>query len=262
MRSRSPDKTCFVLMPFREGLREIYTDVYVPVCQQNNIRCWRVDEIARPGSITRDIVEGILDADLILADLTGRNPNVFYELGISHATGNKTIMTAQSRDDVPFDIASYRVIFYDHTLRGCDKLRSQLDLAVKELVTALHRTNNPFQEVVASRGGMRQTGRQLLIKAVNTYHLTRALKDLIKERNILYLDDLRNIELPELLKRPGFGKTSLSQLCSVLLRYDLFEEPEWINSFIVENALDIHSHGIGPYRMDEIDLSEALRKVD
>lgn len=73
-------KKCFVLMPFKERLKEIYTEVYKPVCSENGIECWRVDEIARPGSITRDIVEGILDADIIIADLTTRNPNVFYGL--------------------------------------------------------------------------------------------------------------------------------------------------------------------------------------
>lgn len=240
------DKTCFVLMPFRDRLLEVYTDVYVPACKQNGIKCWRVDEIARPGSITRDIVEGILDADVILADLTDRNPNVFYELGIAHSTGNKTIMTAQSREDVPFDIASYRVIFYEHSLRGCDKLKTQLDLALKELVTAMHRTNNPFQEVLAFRGGIRPSGKQLLIKAVNTYALSRALKELIQEKNILYLEDLRKLELDQLLHRPGFGRGSLAQLCSILLDHDLFDDPVAMNRFIKDNSVDVHAHRVGP----------------
>lgn len=67
------DKTCFVLMPFAEEYREVYK----PVCKAAGIRSWRVDEVARPGSITRDIVEGIIDADIIIADLTSQNPNVF-----------------------------------------------------------------------------------------------------------------------------------------------------------------------------------------
>lgn len=92
--SRSDDKkSCFVLMPFTQSLYEIYAQIYQPVCKRNNLYCWRVDELFRPGSISRDIMEGILDADVIIADLTGRNPNVFYELGIAHATGNKTIMS-------------------------------------------------------------------------------------------------------------------------------------------------------------------------
>ena len=134
MNSSGHQKQCFVLMPFTQRLYEVYTDVYKMVCEQNELRSWRVDEISRPGSISRDIVEGILDADVVIADLTGRNLNVFYELGIAHATGNKTIMTCQSLEDVPFDIQSYRVIIYEHSLRGCEQLRSDLDRAVKEVV--------------------------------------------------------------------------------------------------------------------------------
>lgn len=102
----STDLECFTLMPFDEKYREIYDNVYKPVCAENGLSCWRVDEVSRPGSITRDIVEGIFDADIVIADLTTRNANVFYELGIAHCSGNKTIMTAQSMADVPFDIGN------------------------------------------------------------------------------------------------------------------------------------------------------------
>src|ERR1044072_4763865 len=182
----APEKKCFVLMPFQDKLKEIYSEVYVPVCTSNNIHCWRVDEIARPGSITRDIIEGILDADIIIADLTTRNANVFYELGIAHATSNKTIMTAQTTNDVPFDIASYRLIFYNHTLNGCKELSRKLDLAIKELIAALDRTNNPFQEVLATRGGSRIKQKPPLIKLVNYPNLTKPLRDYLQERGIMY----------------------------------------------------------------------------
>jgi hypothetical protein len=141
-------KKCFVLMPFTAALREVYDNVYRVVCSELNIDCWRVDEISRPGSITRDIIEGILDADIVIADLTGRNSNVFYELGIAHVVGNKTIMTAQSVTDVPFDIGNYRVILYEQSIGGAKPLAEKLRAAIGELLQALDRTNNPF-----SRGG-------------------------------------------------------------------------------------------------------------
>lgn len=71
------NKKCFVLMPFEEKYREIYTEVYKVVCAKNGIDCWRVDEVNKPGSITRDIINGIIKSDIIIADLTARNPNVF-----------------------------------------------------------------------------------------------------------------------------------------------------------------------------------------
>ncbi len=120
-------------MPFAQSLKEIYTEVYASVCAEREIQCTRVDEIARPGSITRDIIEGILDSDLIVADLSGRNANVFYELGIAHTCGNKTIMTSQDIVDVPFDIRNYRIILYDHSLTGCRKLAADLGKATNIL---------------------------------------------------------------------------------------------------------------------------------
>lgn len=232
------EKKCFVLMPFQDKLKEIYTDVYVPVCLSNNFHCWRVDEIARPGSITRDIVEGILDADIIIADLTTRNANVFYELGIAHATSNKTITTAQSMADVPFDIASYRVIFYEHTLNGCKQLAHKLDLAIKELVAALDRTNNPFQEVLASRGGSRIRQKIPLIKLVNYPNLTRPLRVFLQEQGAMYAEDLQVIDLQSLISKPGFGRDSLSQLCTIILHYDLYKDFGEFQTFIMENRID------------------------
>jgi hypothetical protein len=138
-------------MPFAAKYQEVYNQVYRPVCEANNVECWRVDEIARPGSITKDIVEGIIEADIVLADLTSKNANVFYELGIAHCVGNKTIMTSQSNEDVPFDIASYRVIFYEQSINGSKELTGKLDAAIKELLKSLDQTNNPVQEVLSSR---------------------------------------------------------------------------------------------------------------
>lgn len=204
-------KRCFVLMPFREKLKEIYTEVYKPTCQKNNIDCWRVDEISRPGSITRDIIEGILDSDIIIADLTTKNSNVFYELGIAHSSGNKTIMTAQSRGDVPFDIASYRVIFYEHTLNGCKKLTEKLDMAIKELLVALDRTNNPFQEILAARGGLRIKGKTPLIKAIPWDAVSIQLRRVFLDEGIIYLEDIKTLNLEDLMQKEGFGKDSLAQ---------------------------------------------------
>ncbi len=140
----SDKKNCFVIMPFADEYKEVYEEVYKPVCEANEIECWRVDEISRPGSITRDIIEGIIDADIIIADLTSKNPNVFYELGIAHSVGNKTIMTAQSTDDIPFDIGNYRVIVYEQSISGSKKFYAQLQNAIQDLLKALDQTNNPM----------------------------------------------------------------------------------------------------------------------
>lgn len=238
------EKKCFVLMPFTEKLREIYDRVYKEVCSQNNLKCWRVDEIARPGSITRDIIEGIIEADIIIADLTDKNSNVFYELGIAHSAGNKTIMTAQGIGNVPFDIASYRVILYDHTLRGCEKLKVDLDSAMKELIVALDRTNNPFQEVMATRGGMKLNRKTPLMKFIDYNYFSPNVRKVFDEQHILYIEDLKQLNLEDYLTKAGFGMESLSQICTLFMELELFSSYESFHSFVVKNRINIKNYRI------------------
>lgn len=183
-------KKCFVLMPFADQYREVYQEVYKPVCERSGMDCWRVDELARPGSITRDIVEGILDADVVIADLTSRNPNVFYELGIAHSVGNKTIMTTQGIADVPFDIANYRVLIYEQTIRGSKKLAGELERAIHELLAALDRTNNPLQEVLSQRSPIGVKKKAPLAKFVDLADLPGRMRQWLVDHNVVYAEDV------------------------------------------------------------------------
>ncbi len=232
-----PNKQCFVLMPFDPRYTEIYTEVYKPVCAANDLDCWRVDEIARPGSITRDIVEGIVDAEVVIADLTGQNPNVFYELGISHAVGNKTIMTAQSLSDVPFDVRSYRVLLYEQTLTGCRKLSIDLDKALKELLAALDRTSNPVQEVITSRTPLGLCQKTPLTKYVDVVNLPKRMRDWLQENNIVYAEDIAKIDLRELAKTPGIGNESLGRFIRQIIQHDLYHDVEALNEVMLNHRI-------------------------
>jgi hypothetical protein len=121
-------------MPFADRFTEVYEQVYRPCCHSLDVRCWRVDEVAGPGSITTDIINGVLDSTFLIADLTTQNPNVFYELGIAHTLGKEVILTCQSVEDVPFDIRSSRVIIYDQTISGAAKLRHALARAIESVL--------------------------------------------------------------------------------------------------------------------------------
>ncbi|HEY2711090.1 MAG TPA: hypothetical protein VGI60_01140 [Chthoniobacterales bacterium] len=231
-------KKCFVLMPFEEALREIYTDVYIPTCREREIDCWRVDEVARPGSITRDIIEGILDSALIIADLTGKNANVFYELGIAHALTNKTIMTSQRREDVPFDIANYRVVLYEHNLTGCRRLAQDLGKAMDELLVALERTNNPCQEVLASRSsGVSRIG-EPIARHLNFERLPDLVADFLREHKVYYKEDLTPELFERLANAPGIGKRSLSRLCSPLMSDPFFGSLDFLKDFVLKYKID------------------------
>ena len=79
----------FVIMPFDAELNEVYSAFLAPILSEIGYDVRRADDIASQGNILRDIVESIAGADLIVADLTGLNPNVFYELGVAHALRKK-----------------------------------------------------------------------------------------------------------------------------------------------------------------------------
>ncbi|MBN2156659.1 MAG: hypothetical protein JW776_11515 [Candidatus Lokiarchaeota archaeon] len=120
------DNQCFVLMPFDPQYLEIYEDVIKPLLSELGINCVRADELYGSRAIIQDIWKSIQIAGLIIADMTEKNPNVFYELGLSHAIGKKVILITQSIEDVPFDLRHLRCIVYEHNLRGAIKLKEQL----------------------------------------------------------------------------------------------------------------------------------------
>ena len=103
-------KLCFVLMPFEEEYRPVYEDHVRPTIESAGLRCQRADEVAGVTSITWDIWERINSARFLIADLTGRNANVFYEVGLAHAINKDVILITQSMEFVPFDLRSVRCI--------------------------------------------------------------------------------------------------------------------------------------------------------
>jgi hypothetical protein len=122
------DKSCFVIMPFGAdaNVQEVYRDVVIPVAESLGLRVTRADDIFGHREIIRDIWRAIGAARVVIADVTGRNANVFYELGMAHAIGKDAIMLAQRREDVPFDVTHLRYILYEYTPRGVKKLEESL----------------------------------------------------------------------------------------------------------------------------------------
>ena len=102
---------CFVLMPFKPALDNVYREVRRAVEEYAGFECVRADEIARSNRITDDIYEQIQTARFLIADLTGGNPNVYYELGLSHALDKEVILLVQG-SGVPFDVGGIRYLKY------------------------------------------------------------------------------------------------------------------------------------------------------
>jgi len=130
-------RKCFVLMPFRKEFDAIYEDIVQPLLHNYGIGCVRADEIYGVANVMDDIVTGIAEADFLIAELTSRNPNVFYELGLAHAFSKPVILIVQDIDSVPFDLRQRRCIVYTADHRGVAKLGIDLERTVNAVVMAL-----------------------------------------------------------------------------------------------------------------------------
>ena len=120
-----PDQ-CFHLCPFCSPFNEIYYDHVASAARSAGLSIERADEIFGAGSIIEDIWQRIGAAELITADVTGRNPNVMYEIGMAHTLGKPVVIMTQTMDDVPFDLRQYRCLVYKFTPRGCSELEKNL----------------------------------------------------------------------------------------------------------------------------------------
>lgn len=140
------DGICFVLMPFKPDLDELYEKVIrAAVTKTKILRCIRADEIYGPRPIIVDIWRSIRESSIIIADLTGRNPNVLYELGLAHAIQKPVILLSQNIDDIPFDLKHLRIVIYSNTDTGRKKLLEQLHNALK-IVTSDVREKTGLQQ--------------------------------------------------------------------------------------------------------------------
>jgi hypothetical protein len=134
--------TCFVLMPFAQRFSAVY-DAIVDALQGDelNFTCKRADDFFGGGHIMEDVLRSIAESEIIIADVTTKNPNVFYELGIAHIVKDieKVLIVTQSMDDVPFDVRQLRCIVYEQSDPGIAHLRHQLVKSVQEISKASFR---------------------------------------------------------------------------------------------------------------------------
>ena len=113
-------------MPFAEEFSAVYSGFIKTTLEEAGYEVSRADELISHQNILKDIVRGIGVADLIVADLTSANPNVYYELGLAHALGKKVILLTQEVSEIPFDLQAYRVVEYSTHFAEIDAARKSL----------------------------------------------------------------------------------------------------------------------------------------
>lgn len=115
------DEECFFVAPIgaegsetRQRSDGVLNYIVARAAKDLGLTAVRADQLADPGQITLQVIEHVMGAPAVVADLTGNNPNVFYELAVRHAAQKPVVQIADRDSDLPFDIAQMRTIFFDH----------------------------------------------------------------------------------------------------------------------------------------------------
>ena len=141
-------KKCFIICPFGDPFDDYCKEIYVKSIQAAGLEAFRADDIYGVRPIMQDIWDSIRDADIILADLTTKNSNVFYELGIAHSYQKPVILLSKTMDDVPFDLKHYRVLVYDTaSVYWADELRNKISLTIEHLLNESDSSNELYFKI-------------------------------------------------------------------------------------------------------------------
>lgn len=138
-------KRCFVIMSFKPEFDHVYEAAIKKALVDLDIECFRVDDDSVPKNIPDRIIREIIQSDLIVADISEPSPNVFYELGISHALGNKTVIISRDRANLPFDVKSEYTMGYSDSREGLRLLYYELKNALQSLLAHPHEPSNIVQ---------------------------------------------------------------------------------------------------------------------
>jgi hypothetical protein len=143
-KSKTPKDACFVICPFGGWHDDYHDQIFCTAIKSVGLEPRRADDLFRSSNIVHDIWHFVSSSKVMLADLTGKNPNVFYELGLAHAARKPVLLVTQTMDDVPFDLRSLRVITYDvQDPSWGEQLRENIKSGLKETLQAPERSVLP-----------------------------------------------------------------------------------------------------------------------
>ena len=136
----------FVIMPFGGDFDEVFTELIEPTLSDIGFTVTRADLSNNQEQILKDIVNMIADAELVIADVTGLNGNVMYELGLAHAMGRKTAIITRNIEELPFDLRSYRATSYKTTFTAAPALAKRLKEIGQGVIDGTATFGNPVQD--------------------------------------------------------------------------------------------------------------------
>jgi len=193
--SKPDEKICFIISPIgEEGTpknikwKQVRKHIIDPVAEEKGYKTVRADNISKPGKITSQIVDYLRESDLVVADLSDSNPNVFYELGIRDAVRKPVILIRDSHFEIPFDIRDLSVLKYSLDLDEIEESKKELaeyidaieDSAFKVVSPVTVALMTPADDISATS----QDFFKIILEKINSLERSQALADLLKVRAV------------------------------------------------------------------------------
>ncbi|HCR0683652.1 hypothetical protein UXO39_09270 [Enterobacter hormaechei] len=148
------ERSCFVIMPIADmagydprHFDRVYSHLIKPACLASGFQPVRADEVNNSNLIVLDILKRIVESDIAICDLSGRNPNVMYELGLRQAFNKKTVLIKDDRTISPFDVQAFRYCEYDSSLR-IDNAFNNIKSLEKAISSTFEADSNDVNSIV------------------------------------------------------------------------------------------------------------------
>ena len=185
MTTKQEKKICFVISPIgeedsetRKRSDQVLKHIITGAVEEHGYEVIRADKISEPGIITHQILQHIVDASLVIADLTDSNPNVFYELALRHAIRKPLIQLIKKGELIPFDVAATRIIQFDlQNLDSVDDAKCEIVAQIKSLEAGNNDTDNPISisldlKMLKESGNPEERSFADIVEAISDLRLT------------------------------------------------------------------------------------------
>ena len=214
-------KTCFVVSPIgdagsetRNNVDKLFRHIINPVCQMCGFEAIRVDKINDSDSITQTIIDKLLSAELVIADISGHNPNVFYEMGYRKCTNKPIIHLKKKGESIPFDVNTIRTFEYDLTdLDSVEEVKNRLKQTIETF---------SFENIVDSSDKTVEQGMQSLPGILPILYQIQdsiaELKEQISKKDTETIQAIMQTSLNNASKQESTDATMMKMLLPELLK--------------------------------------------